>query len=108
MANKPVISIVTTQCQPQDEEQFNKWYNEVHIPMLRKFKGLKGVARYKAINEPAGLPRYAAIYRFASQKDFEAYEKSSELAAAIKEMQETWGQRIELTSRVPYELIKEW
>ncbi len=108
MPDKPVINIVATQCQPADDAKFNKWYNEVHIPMLLKFKKLKGVARYKVIGKPGDLPKYIAIYKFPSLKDFEEFGKSSELAAAQKEMQGTWGQKIELTSRIQYELIKEW
>jgi len=41
MADKPMINIVSTRCQPKDVEKFNKWYNEVHIPMLLKFKVLR-------------------------------------------------------------------
>lgn len=108
MADKPMINIVATQCQPIDEEKFNKWYNEVHIPMLMKFKGLKGVSRYKSISESSQSPRYIAIYKFGSFKDFEAFNKSPELAAALKEMQESWGTRVELMSRIQYELIKEF
>lgn len=108
MSDKPVINIVATRCQPADVEKFNRWYNEVHIPMLLKFKKLQGVARYQVIGSASGAPEYIAIYRFASLKDFEEFGSSPELAEAIKEMQETWGQKIELTSRVQYELIREW
>jgi len=108
MPGKPVINIVATRCQPVDDEKFNRWYNEVHIPMLLKYKKLLGVARYKVITESPTLPQYIAIYKYASLKDLQDFSKSPKLAAAAKEMQETWGQKIELTSRVQYELIKEW
>jgi uncharacterized protein (TIGR02118 family) len=108
MADKPMINIVATQCQPVDEDKFNKWYNEVHIPMLMKNKLLKGVTRYKSLSESGKSPRYIAIYKYASAKDFEAYNKSPELAAALKEMQGTWGTKIELTSRIQYEIVKEF
>jgi hypothetical protein len=108
MADKPVINIVGTQCTPADEEKFNKWYNEVHIPMLLKYKKLLGVARYRVIDESSKQPRYIAVYKYASRKDMESMGSSPEFAAAIKEMQETWGQKVEITSRLQYELIKEW
>jgi uncharacterized protein (TIGR02118 family) len=108
MANNKIINIVATMCQPQDAVKFNKWYNEIHVPMLLKFKNLAGVERYKAIGADGEAPRYIAVYKFTSLKDFQAFSKSPELAAAVKEMNETWGQKIELTSRVQYELIKEW
>jgi uncharacterized protein (TIGR02118 family) len=108
MADKAVINIVATQCQPADDARFNQWYDEVHIPMLLKFKKLQGVTRYKVLGKSGELPRYIALYKFAGIKDFEEFGKSPELAAAQKEMQGTWGQKIELTSRIQYELIKEF
>ena len=99
--------IVGTQCWINDDAKFNKWYNQVHIPMLMKSGYVKGVSRYKAVGQPGEPPRYIALYQFASLKDYEAHQASPELAAAIKEMQGSWGNNVELTSRVHYELIKE-
>jgi hypothetical protein len=108
MASNPIINIVGTQCKPLDEEKFNKWYNEVHVPMLMKSKKVLGVSRYKYLGKPGGLPNYIAIYKFASLKDYEDHQASPEHAAAVKEMQETWKGNIEFTSRVQYELVKVW
>ena len=108
MTDRPVINIIGTQCQPADDAKFNQWYNEVHIPMLLKFKKLQGAARYKVLGNPGDLPRYIAIYKFASLADFQEFGQSPELAEAVKEMEGTWGQKIEVNSRVQYELIKEW
>lgn len=108
MVNSPVINIVATRCQPADADQFDKWYNEIHIPMLMKNDKLAGVVRYRAVGGPEDLPGFIAIYNFADFQDFEEYNQSPELAAAIKEMKETWGHKIEFTSRVQYELIREW
>ena len=105
MADKPFINIVGTACPPQDEERFNKWYNEVHIPLLCKYKGLKGVTRYKIASQSAGAAQYIAVYNFDSLKDFEAFGKSPEFSAAIKEMNESWPQGISIVSRVQYERI---
>ena len=33
-----VINMVSTECQPEVEAEFNKWYDEIHIPLLFKFK----------------------------------------------------------------------
>jgi len=108
MTNKPVLNIVTTQCQPQDEEKFNTWYNEVHIPMLLKSGCIQRVGRYKVIGEKTALPRYIAMYTFPSYQDFKEFEKGPELSAAVKEMTETWGKGIDMVSRVQCEMIKEW
>ena len=106
MAKKPIINVVTTQCPPQDEAKFNKWYNDVHIPMLMKYKGVKAVARYRVMD--AKTPQFIAIYHFDSQQDFEAFSKSPEFKAAIEEMGQSWPKGIEITSRQQSELIKQW
>jgi hypothetical protein len=108
MADKAIINIVGTRCQPADDAKFNKWYNEVHIPMLFKSKEMKAVARYKVVGEAHGQPTYIAIYKFDSVSSFEKFGKGPEMEAARKEMNESWGQKIEIASRVQYELIKEW
>jgi antibiotic biosynthesis monooxygenase (ABM) superfamily enzyme len=104
LANK-ISFIVTTKCQAKDEVKFNKWYTEVHIPMLMKYKGLKAVTRFKSAGEPC---RYTAVYEFASMQDLKGFETSPELAAAQKEMQGTWTNCVELVSREAFEFIKEW
>lgn len=104
-----VINVVGTRCHPDDEARFNKWYDEVHIPMLLKFKGMKKVTRFKAAYEPKEYPKYLTIYEFDSKKDFEAFQNSPELAAARAEMTETWKARpFEMTWRVQFEALKTW
>ncbi len=90
MGKKPVLNMVATQCQPEVEEEFNKWYDEIHIPLLLKFKGIKEVIRYKIINETEEYPTYLTVYEFESQKAYEAFTTSPEYAAAREEMSETW------------------
>ena len=103
------INIVGTRCHPDDEAKFNKWYDEVHIPLLLKFKGLKKVTRYKAAAEAKEYPKYLTIYEFNSKADYEAYQKSQELAAARVEMAETWKTRpFEMVWRVQFESLKAW
>ncbi len=110
METRPIIHVVATQCRPEDEEKFYTWYDEIHIPLLLKFKGLKKATRYKIIYETEKYPKYLAIYEFESRKAFEAYETSPELAAASKEEStETWKEGgYEMKWRVQYEPIKTW
>ena len=103
-----IANVVTTQCKPEDDQKFNKWYNSVHIPMLMKFKRLKSVFRYKVVPGPDQPAQYVAVYYFATQKAFEAFGASQELAAAIKEMQGAWGDKIKMVSRVQWEQLKAW
>lgn len=104
-----VIVLGGTDCAPGQDEQYNRWFNEVHIPMLMKFKGLKAVWRGKLINEANGQPRYVVVYQFDTQEDFEAYQESAERKAALVEMEET--SKIlpsQAKWRLPFEIMKTW
>jgi len=109
MENKPVINVVGMRCQPEVEEKFKKWYDEIHIPMLLKFKGLKEVNLYKILKVSEGYPEYLSISEYDNQEAFAAYETSPELAAALEETRETWKDGgWERIWRVQYETMKTW
>jgi antibiotic biosynthesis monooxygenase (ABM) superfamily enzyme len=104
-----ILNIAAAQCPPENEAKFNEWYNEVHVPMLFKFKGMKKVTRYKLISEAQGCPAYLAVYEFDGQEDLESYRKSPEYAAAIAEMQESWSDGgFDLKWVGGYKPIKTW
>lgn len=108
MEKSPIINIVGICCRKEDETRFNKWYNETHVPMLLKFKGMKGASRHKIISESADYPTYLAVYHFDSMEDYEAFLKSPERAAAQEEMRSTWPGGLDIKLRLQYELIKRW
>ena len=109
MPTKRFVNMVATQCAPEHEQEFNKWYDEVHIPMLFKFKGMTSVVRYKLSSGPADFPKYLAVYEFEDQKAFDDFSKGPEMAAARAEMNETWkGRAFEIKWRAQYEPLKTW
>jgi antibiotic biosynthesis monooxygenase (ABM) superfamily enzyme len=106
MATTRIINIIATECKPEDDAELNKWYNEVHIPMLMKYKGIKKVTRYKVI-ENEGKSRYLAVYEFDNKADYDGLSKSPEFEAAIAEMDETWkGKMPEITMAISGEPLK--
>jgi antibiotic biosynthesis monooxygenase (ABM) superfamily enzyme len=109
MAKSYILNIVATECPPENEARFNKWYNEVHIPMLLKYKGIKKVTRYQLSGEAKGQAKFLALYEFADKKSLEEMSKSKEFAAAIEEMQGTWkGEGFSIKWTAVYEPIKTW
>lgn len=48
---------------PELEEDFNRWYNEQHIPERMSVPGFLSARRFRAIE---GSPRYLALYDLAS------------------------------------------
>ena len=107
MEFKPAINLVATRCKPEDEAKFDRWLDEVHIPMLLEFSGMTKVTRYKILKKSEGSPPRLVIYEFKDQKALEEYENSPELAAARKETKETWqGDGFEVIWRIQFEEIK--
>jgi hypothetical protein len=47
----------------EHEEEFNRWYNEEHIPERLAIPGVLNAARYQAV---AGGPKYLACYELVS------------------------------------------
>lgn len=47
---------------PEHEEEFNRWYDEEHIPERWEFPGVLDAARYLAVK---GGPKYLACYELA-------------------------------------------
>ena len=47
MSNKHLL-IVASECSPEVEDDYNAWYNDVHLPMFFAFAGLKKASRYNA------------------------------------------------------------
>jgi len=109
MAKQRILSIVVTECPSDSAEKFNKWYNEVHIPMLMKYKGIKKAARYKVMDENKDKSQFIAIYEYESKEDMAGLNSSPEFKAAIEEMQETRkGQAFDIKSAFSCEPIKTW
>lgn len=89
MSSTPVIWTVGLQCQPEDEENFNRWYDDVHVPMLLAGGHVAKVTRYRLASETYDVapgtmvcPRYQTIYEFESQASFDAWMNGDERAAA--------------------------
>ena len=109
MGKDLVMNIVASDCAADKEAAFIKWYNEVHIPMLFKYQGMKRVTRYQLIGESKEQARYLACYEYESKEDMEALHQSPEFAAAIEEMRETWKDGgFEIKWAAQYEPIKSW
>jgi hypothetical protein len=109
MAKNRVINIVATVCDPKKDAEFNKWYNEVHIPMLLKFKGLKKVTRFGIIDDKAPQAKYLAVYEYDTVEAMNAMPQSQEFKDAIAEMQQSWpGNSMEIKWAAAYAPIKTW
>jgi hypothetical protein len=49
----------------EHEAELNRWYDEEHVPMVRRVPGVLGARRFRA---SSGSPRYVALYDLADEQ----------------------------------------
>lgn len=116
MSRKPVIWTVGLQCRAEDEEKFNRWYDDVHVPMLLKGGHVTKVTRYEVATAghdvvPGTIkcPKYQTIYEFEDSDKFESWMKGEARAEAGRDKAETWGDRVyEVIWAARYDVTTTW
>ena len=100
MSSTKVIWTVGITCRPEDEDAFNAWYDDVHVPMLLDGGHVTKVTRYALATEtydvaPGAMtcPRYQTVYEFESPGHFESWMRGEERAAAGRDKAEDWEGR---------------
>ena len=79
-----VLFVVKASITPEQEEAFNRWYNEEHCPQLLQFRGAVSARRYKAIMGEDGY-QYMAVYEFESEATFQRFLNSGHLEELKRE-----------------------
>jgi antibiotic biosynthesis monooxygenase (ABM) superfamily enzyme len=84
------LFVVKATITPEQEEAFNRWYNQEHCPQLLRFPGAVSARRYKAI---MGEDRYQymAVYEFESEDTLQRFLKSDHMAWLRKEYDAHFG-----------------
>jgi hypothetical protein len=84
MSRRALLLIHTNASSPEQEEEFNTWYEKVHIPqLLERIPGLVGATRYAA--SPDGPPlaeRYLAVYEIEADDPAAVVEAINKAAAS--------------------------
>ena len=65
-----VLFMVKATISRDQEEAFNKWYNEVHAPQVLQFNGAVSARRYKAILGEDEY-QYLAMYEIKDEETFQ-------------------------------------
>ena len=89
------LFIVATECNPEKATEYNRWYSDIHLPMLFEFKGITRASRYnlyKPSSDDKGKSvKYLAIYEFDNKEDLAAFLQSPEIAAARPDWDEKYS-----------------
>jgi hypothetical protein len=57
-----MLHIVRVDIAPEHEADFNRWYDEIHLPEMLACPGWLSARRYTALD---GGPKYVAVYEIA-------------------------------------------
>lgn len=115
MEQGEVIHMVGQSCRSDQEEKLTRWYEEVHIPQLLEFKGLRRAHTCQLLNEgkqhpdyaERNYPKYLNFYEFDSLQAFEEYEKWIRSTPIGKDIRATWEKDpVERIWRVQYRIRK--
>jgi antibiotic biosynthesis monooxygenase (ABM) superfamily enzyme len=85
------LFIIWAKVKPEDEEAYNRWYNEDHMPKaLERFPGVLSGRRYKIL-EGEDEYQYLALYEFETYEAMHAAVNSDILKELINEYNEAFG-----------------
>jgi hypothetical protein len=85
-----VLFVAKASITPEQEEAFNRWYNEEHCPQLLQFRGAVSARRYKAIMG-ADEYQYMALYEFESEATFQRFLDSGHLEQLKQDYDANFG-----------------
>ncbi len=72
------------------EAAFNTWYNEEHVPQVLRYNGAVSGRRYRRIMGEDKY-EYMALYEFASEEVFKAFQGSGHLTELKAEYDKYFG-----------------
>jgi len=108
MSDGKAIYIVGVTVLPEYEAEFNDWYDNIHLPMVLKSKGIEKVTRYKLAPMTEGdNAEYLTICEFADTDAYLVWRSSPEMKATMAEQEERWAGRDwrEVKFRAVYNII---
>lgn len=95
---KSILLASSSPASVADDEEFGRWYDEVHIPDVRAaIPAITTVGRYKVLAADA-LPRYVAIYEI---DDADAAGAAAALQGAVGEGRVTMTETMNVTDHPP-------
>ena len=74
---------------PEDPEAFDRYYNQIHVPLAKRMKGLKKWTIGKVQGTPDGKPSdyyYVADLYAGSREELDAILESPEGQAAVEDV----------------------
>ena len=100
------VLVVTSNCKdPGQEDEFNRWYDQVHIPDVLGTGHFYTASRFRNVNPDAGAAKFLAVYETA---DADPLAATAGMLEKMKPVRDLPGHTSELFERVfasPFRLI---
>ena len=108
MEGKPYLWIVFMRFPAELEDEFNKWYDDVHVPLVSQAGHFSSITRYRISDAlPSTLTKYLAVVEFRDEATFRDWLVSEARAEAAKDTADTWaGRDMEFFPKAFYEPYK--
>lgn len=99
------IYLVRSNCSdPSRHDEFNKWYDDVHIPHVLRAPGMVGAKRYRLATKGANEAQYLAIYEMDTPDPEQVLTDIRAQSAGLRERGE-WIDCIEVISTALYDQL---
>ena len=85
-----VLFVVKATIRKDQEDAFNRWYNDEHVPHVFQFKGLVSARRYKAL-EGEDKYQYMAVYELQDEATYRRLMASDHMKALRAEYDAHFG-----------------
>jgi hypothetical protein len=85
-----VLFVVKATIRKDQEDAFNRWYNEEHVPQFLQWKGAVSARRYKAL-EGEDRYQYMAVYELQDEATYRRLMASDHMKALRAEYDTHFG-----------------
>lgn len=92
--NDDLLLVVLTDVPDDRADEWNDWYDRVHLPNMQQVAQVQWAARYDVVDDPWSLDvpfRYASVQGFASHEAFDSYRSSDDFRRMREEYMERYA-----------------
>jgi hypothetical protein len=105
------LFVVKSTIDREHEADFNRWYNEEHIPYILAYPGVVSARRYRTIiGQPEAVERgeaaeFLAVYEFQDEATLRTFLDSDYFAKAKDDFTAAWDK---VSTRQRFAYLQEW
>lgn len=98
MSEERIVLAVTVDVDPDRDEEFNRWYDEVHVPEVVACEGIHAAWRLRS-DDPEQSPRYVTCYLVDGPEALETPELRAvrgwgPFEGAVRNYRRLWFRRV--------------